>query len=56
MMNVHRLAVNNISDREIEEHQNVLELWMKMKCWICLLHQKVKVLEELLRNCIKWTP
>jgi hypothetical protein len=52
-MNVHRLAASNVSDREFEERRKVLEMWVTVKCWLCLLHYMVKVLEEIFVNGLK---
>ena len=53
LMNVHRLAASNISDREFEEQRNLLELWLTVTCWLSLLHQKMKVLKEIFLNGFK---
>ena len=53
LMNVHRLAATNISDREFEEQRKVFDLWLTVPCWLRLLHQKVKVLKEIFLNGLK---
>ena len=53
VMNVHRLAASNISDREIKEQRKLFELWLTVPCWLRLLHQKMKVLKEIFLNGLK---
>ena len=53
LMNVHRIATSNISDREFEEQQKLFDLWLTVTFWLRLLHQKVKVLKEIFLNGLK---
>ena len=54
LMNVHRLAASNISDREFKEQRKLLELWITVIYWLPLLHQNVKVLKEIFLNGLKY--